>query len=336
MVAVYPGVTMRIPDFTIDPPVSIVFAVVPVTGTTTSTGTFVVHENKAFLGTVDMSTFPDRREVITNPENLKPVTDPVTGLPVGLVASPDPITYNPRSLPTVQGSQASVTMSGTLTAGASQGVHALWLRGHSPSHSTTKLYPFGLEFGDVRKNFVVPAPGDVMASAVGDTVSATIKVQRWSPSGRAEAFGGTTGVSLTLEPLPDSTTGLLGSMPAGLGVWSFSPANVLPGTGQGTQSTLTIHTGTLTAGRYQFAIRATGINGDQQVVTRLTPLTVYVGTSSTGGNQEYVDIVGFAVMRITDITTNSVSARATTPMILSMNDPQLRRGQVARLAPWNN
>jgi hypothetical protein len=33
--------------------------------------------------------------------------------------------------------------------------------------------------------------------------------------------------------------------------------------------------------------------------------------------------------------TNTIAAYAITPMITDMNDPQLRRGQVARLVPWN-
>ena len=65
------------------------------------------------------------------------------------------------------------------------------------------------------------------------------------------------------------------------------------------------------------------------------PLTVYVGTGSSGANQEYLDITGFAVMRITYMDGNHVDAYAITPVIADMNDPQLRRGQVAKLVPWD-
>ena len=54
-----------------------------------------------------------------------------------------------------------------------------------------------------------------------------------------------------------------------------------------------------------------------------------------GGNEDYIDIVGFAVMRIAAMDSNTISAYAITPVIADMNDPQLRRGQVARLVPWN-
>ena len=52
------------------------------------------------------------------------------------------------------------------------------------------------------------------------------------------------------------------------------------------------------------------------------------------GNGDYLDISGFAVMRITSITSNTVYAYAITPVITDQNDPRLRRGKTARLMPW--
>jgi hypothetical protein len=70
-------------------------------------------------------------------------------------------------------------------------------------------------------------------------------------------------------------------------------------------------------------------------------LTVNVAPSSASGSDDYVDIVGFAVMRITNIPSvksdpsNSISAYAITPVIADPNDERLRRGQVAKLVPWS-
>ena len=90
------------------------------------------------------------------------------------------------------------------------------------------------------------------------------------------------------------------------------------------------------AGRHRLVVRATGVNGDTtpRKVTHLLQLWVDVATGG-GGNEDYIDIVGFAVMRIAAMDSNTVSAYAITPVIADMNDPQLRRGQVARLVPWN-
>ena len=56
-------------------------------------------------------------------------------------------------------------------------------------------------------------------------------------------------------------------------------------------------------------------------------LTVRV-TPSSGGAQEYVDISGFAVMRIASMDANTINAYAITPAIADPNDYRLRRGQV--------
>jgi len=111
---------------------------------------------------------------------------------------------------------------------------------------------------------------------------------------------------------------------------------VTPANGGGTNSTLTINTGTMASGIHQFVVRATGTNGDGRPVTKLMILQVNVATTSSGGNQEYVDIVGFAVMRVAGISSNSVTAYAITPMITDPSDSRLRRGQVARLSPWTD
>ena len=89
-------------------------------------------------------------------------------------------------------------------------------------------------------------------------------------------------------------------------------------------------------GRHRFVIRATGLNGDStpRPVTHLLQVWVDVATGGSG-NTDYVDIVGFAVMRITSMDTNTVNAYAITPVIADPNDSRLLRGQVARLVPWN-
>jgi len=91
----------------------------------------------------------------------------------------------------------------------------------------------------------------------------------------------------------------------------------------------------MAAGIYPVVVRATGTGGSGEPVTRLLILTLDVGTTSSGGNQEYVDIVGFAVMRVAVITSNSVTAYAITPVIADPSDSRLRLGQVARLSPWD-
>jgi hypothetical protein len=96
---------------------------------------------------------------------------------------------------------------------------------------------------------------------------------------------------------------------------------------------VTINGGTLSPGEYMLTVRATGTNLDGQVVTRQVPFIFDVATGAT--SNEYVDIVGFAVFRITSDINNSIEGYAITGAYADMNDPQLRRGQTARLVPWN-
>jgi hypothetical protein len=69
-------------------------------------------------------------------------------------------------------------------------------------------------------------------------------------------------------------------------------------------------------------------------VTHLLQVWVDVATGGSG-NDDYVDIVGFAVMRIASMDANAIYAYAITPVIADPNDPRLLRGQTARLVPWN-
>ena len=145
---------------------------------------------------------------------------------------------------------------------------------------------------------------------------------------QSTAFGGS--VALSLESLN-------GPLPAGVTA-AFSPASVTP-LGRNSKlfsSTLTVGTTGLGNGTHRFVVRVTGDNGEAtpRSVTRLYSIAITIGDGTSSGADEYVDIVGFAVMRIATTDSNTVSAYAITPVIPDLNDPALRRGQVARLVPW--
>jgi Putative Flp pilus-assembly TadE/G-like len=310
LVAVYSGVTQLIPDFSMAAPATISL---PTTGTVPIAGSFKVGRNQSFSGTVDLTTIADAGD---------PANPMVTGT---LLGGATPITYSPNPVTPSLGSGQTVSMTNVTTLGATEGIYALWLRGEAGSpYLSVKYLPFAVIVGPVSRDFTmsIDAPQKFVAS--GGSVSFDLALKRSGP-----AFGGA-GVSLSLEALPGQT------LPTGLGAVTFTPINVNP-SNSGEPSTLTINSGTVSPGQYTFVIRATGINGDSpgRQVTRLLPVTLDVATASAGGNQEYVDLTGFAVMRVVQADANTVKAYAITPMVADMNDPQLRRGQVARLVPWN-
>lgn len=306
LIAVYPGNVMAIPDFTITPPSTISL---PSTGITASAGSMKVAANQQFLGSqVTLSTLPDLGDA-GNPL--------VTGTLIGAI----PIIYNPNPVTPTLGSGVTVNLTNMVTLGAPTGVYTVWVQGQAGApYLTTKLEPVPIEIGTVSRDFTITADASISTAAnVGDTVSFTLNLKRIG-----SAYGAN--VNLSLD----------GPLPTGIGATSFSPAAVTPTSGNGTDSTLTINTGTMAPGRHRFVVRATGLNGDPtpRPVTHLLQLWVDVATGSSAPT-EYVDIVGFAVMRIATMDSNTITAYAITPMITDPNDSRLLRGQVARLVPWN-
>ncbi len=305
LIAVYPGNVMAIPDFTMAPPAMISLGA---TGTTANAGSMKVSRNQAFSGTVDLSTLAD-------------LLDPANPMVLGTLTGANPITYSPDPVTPSLGSGQTVNLSNVTTSGATPGVYTIWMQGQAGSpYLTTKWEPVALRIGTVSRDFTMTANQAVgSAAAVGDSVAFTLNLKRVG-----SAFGGN--VSLSLDT----------PLPGGMGSHTFSPASVVPASGGGTNSTLAINTGTMTPGRHRIVVRATGMNGDAtpRKVTHLVQLWVDVATGSAG-NAEYVDIVGFAVMRIASMDSNTVNAYAITPVIPDPNDSRLRRGQVAKLVPWN-
>jgi hypothetical protein len=309
LVAVYSGNVSAIPDFGVTSPATVSL---PTTGTVASAGTIKVSRNQAFSGQVTLSTLAD---------TLDPANPMVLGT---LTGGSSPITYNPNPVTPSLGSGQTVSLQNMTTAGAAPGIYTLWIQAQAGSpYLTTKLIPFPIKVGTVNGDFKITADAsDKVAVNSGDTVTFQLSLTNASSG----SYGRSVGLALD------------GPSPPGIGAVTFSPSSVTP-TSSGVTSTLTINTGTMPTGRYSLVVRATGVNNDisPRPVTHLLPLTVDVQTGDSG-NQNYVDITGFALMRIaSDPLTNSntIWAYAITPVILDPDDPQLRRGQAARLVPWN-
>lgn len=308
LVLVYPGNVMAIPDFTITPPGKIDL---PASGTTANAGSLKVSRNQAFSGVVTLSTLADALD----PQN--PLT---AGAMTGGAAA---ITYNPNPVTPSLGSGVSVSLTNVTTSGAMPGIYTIWVQGQAGSpYLTTKVQPMVLNIGSVTKDFAFTSDVSTVDVASGGTATITVQLQN-SPNKNTN-FGNPVALSVD-APLP-----------VGIGSVSFSSSNVSP-TKLGATSTLTINTGTMAPGLQILTLRASGMNADptSRKVTHLLQVNLNVGGSGSTGNQEYVDISGFAVMRIAAADANTISAYAITPVITDMNDPQLRRGQVARLVPWN-
>jgi hypothetical protein len=314
LVAVYSGNVNSIPDFSVSTPGTMAL---PTTGTVATGGSVKVSRNQAFSGVVTMSTLTD-------------ANDPLNPMNVGTLSGGSaPITYAPNNPVTPSlGSGTTVSLKNITTAGAQTGIYTLWIKGTAAAPYLTKKYiPLPIKVGTVNGDFSMTADStDQVAVTAGDTVTFTLSLKN--------SVNGSYGkpVALSLE------TGVETTWPVGIGATTFSSPTVTP-TSNGVTSVLTINTGTMPTGRYPIVVRATSFNNDStpRPVTHLLPLIVDVQTGDSG-NQDYVDITGFALMRIASdplVNSNTIYAYAITPVILDPDDSRLRRGQAARLVPWN-
>jgi hypothetical protein len=310
LASVYSGTVSSIPDFAYAVPAT---ATINTNQNRDSAITMSVTKNASFTGVVSTSAFADWG-------------DP--GHPWGTTLSP--LTFSPSPL----APDGTVTWTTFNTSSAPQGVYTVWIQGHSSSPVLLDhFYPVGISIGSVNRDFSMSGGAAVLIPSTGGTGVTTVTVS--TPNTNGGYFGGT--VNLSIDGAPDATPA--GALPTGIGSVSVTPSSFTLNKGVSQTTTITVNGGTLAPGIYSLTLRVTGTNSAGQVVTRQLPINVAIATAST--TNEYVDILGFTTFRITCVPTepscptNSVYGYAISGVYADMNDPALRRGQVARLVPWN-
>ena len=304
LVAVYSGTVMTIPDFALAVPSNVSIGT---TQNRNSAITMTATKNSAFSGTITPSAFADWG-------------DPTNPMTTGKLA---PLTFSPNPATPA----TTITWTTFSTTAATAGISTIWIQGHSPSpYLTDHYYPVAVNVGAVARDFSTTGSGQVFSTTTtGATATGTMSFS--TPNSNSTAFAGP--VTLTIE----GGAGDAGVLPSGIGTLSVTPSTFTLSKGTTQSVSLSLDGGSLAAGEYPLTIRATGTNSDGQTVTRLVPIVLDIATAGT--SSEYVDIMGFAVFRITSINSNSVDGYAISSVYADMNDSGLRRGQVARLVPWN-
>jgi hypothetical protein len=302
LAAVYSGTTMTIPDFAYS------VGNTQTIGTTQNRNNLVamtLTKNTSFAGIVATTAFTDWGDA----------TNPYGTTLSALTFSPEPATPN-----------TTVKWATFATTGAPIGIYTIWVKGHSSSpYLTDHYYPVAINIGGVSRDFSSSSGGMVIPiSSTGATGSGTMN---FSTASGSSTFRGT--INLSVEGGPQDN----GVLPAGIGSISISPSTLDLSTSGTQTTTVTINGGSLSPGEYMLTVRATGTNLAGEVVTRQIPFTFDVATGAT--SNEYVDIQGFAVFRITSANSNEIDGYAISGVYADMNDPGLRRGQTARLVPWD-
>jgi hypothetical protein len=308
LAAVYSGTVQSIPDFAYQVGST---ASINTNQNRDNTITMNVTKNASFTGVVQTFVVADWN-------------DP--GSPYGTTLRP--LTFSPGTL----APDGTITWSTFQTAGAPQGVYTVWIQGHSSDPVLLDhYYPVGISIGNVNRDFSTSSGATVALATTGSSGTGSVTVS--TPNVNGTFFGGT--VNLSIEGGPDAA----GVLPSGIGAVSVSPSSITLNKGTSQTATITVNGGTLGPGVYLLTLRVTGTNSAGQPVTRLVPVTVTISTAST--SNEYVDILGFAIFRITCTPSNAgcpanvIDGYAISGVYADMNDPALRRGQVARLVPWN-
>ncbi len=302
LAAVYSGTVQSIPDFAYTVATT---ATINTNQNRNNAISMNVTKNASFTGVVATSAFPDWGDA---------------GHPWGTTLTP--LTFTPSPL-TPNG---TVTWSTFQTTGAPQGVYTVWIQGHSSDPVLLDhYYPVGIAIGSVNRDFSTSSGAYIALANTGATGTAPVTVSTTNNNGTF--FGGT--VSLSIEGGADAN----GVLPSGIGTVSVSPSTITLNRGTSQTATVSVNGGTLGPGVYSLTLRVTGMNSAGQPATRLVPITLTIATAST--SNEYVDILGFTTFRITGMDSNAVYGYAISGVYADMNDPALRRGQVARLVPWN-
>ena len=308
LVTVYEGNVLAANDFAITAPA---YLSLPATGLTVNAGLVRVSRSPSFGATVTMSTVAD-------------TLDAQSPMMLGTLLGVDPLLYIPNPVTPTVGQGTQVLTNQLLTLGATPGIFNVWYKG--TGGGLTRFVPVALKIGVVTRDFRFTADAQAQtATNAGDAVSFKLILQNRPTT---QAFGGP--VTLSVDPV--LANGIGSPARTGIGAITFGSTTVTP-TAAGASTTLTINTGTLAAGTYDIVVRATGMNGDliPRKVTHLLPLQVHVATTPA---PKFVDITGFAVMRIVEVNGDYVTAQAIAGPYADMNDSRLVRGRTGRLAPW--
>jgi hypothetical protein len=326
LLALYNGTVMEIPDFSISPPAAFVL---PATGITATGPSFTVSKNDAFTSTVTLKLRGDFGATLAGHPEYNIVPDPaVTPPAAGFMNEP---TWSTNVfVPAKQGTRVDTSNIQTNTIPA--GIYTVWLEGKSgdPYYQTRRV-AVPVQIGGALRDFSLQnstTTGSV--ASLGGSLTLPIIVST-DKSTKVTSWGSTNAVSVSWDT--DSFTDCsLTPKTIAPGQITFSPGTSLVPNEAGASTNLTISTVGLNAGCYRFNVRASGTNAAGQPVTHIQPITFTVATSASSGS--YVDIIGFAVFKITDISANSISGRAVSGAYADPTANTLMRAMQPRLVDW--
>jgi len=311
LVLVYDGIVKKIPEFDLAWPGN--NALGEITAPSIGTGaprTFTATKNDVFTGSVTLETLPD-----TNDLN-NPLLD-------GTIAASPPVIYTPNPVTPSGGNGTTVTLGALTTTptltkptGATPGVYSALIRANANAYANVVKYlPLSMNIGGITTDFKITGPtpqGCSVAATVGDTINCDLKITR--VPGRTFPSS----VALTLDNLDGSIRQVMGLV-----------------TNPNGSASVSISTSGRTQGIYTLVVRGVATDSAGHTITHQYPFVISVAPQSAPGSDTHVDIIGYAVMKITVSEPNSVWASAITPVVSSLDASELDVVQPIRLIPWD-
>ncbi|MDP9266048.1 MAG: pilus assembly protein TadG-related protein [Chloroflexota bacterium] len=303
MLQVYDGFVKTVSNFTIAPPTVVDIGI----NETKTAGNVVVAGNNQFQPTAVALT------VVADPG------DPANPIKIGTMT---PGTLTPSSAAT----SFTSAWTNVATTGAAKGIYAMYVHGvaAAPFQQISHDQMVVLNVGGQTKDF------DPANSTTANSVSPSGPVANYTVNLKAKA-GWSTPVTLTFDSCP-------GGQSAGPPYKCYFNNDTsqktfpLTPTGSGASVTASVATASLGGNHYPFDIRATGLDVGAPV-TRIIQMSLDVDTAS-GNRNDYVDVLGYTLFRVTAVASNHVDGVAVTGMVLDPNDDRLARGRAVRLKPW--
>jgi hypothetical protein len=232
------------------------------------------------------------------------------------------------------------TWSAMTASSAQKGIYLAWLRGNATAPYDQRVHDALVTLtvnGQSRDFNLTSTLGQVAVAAPGAQADFPVKVR--TGSGSSAWNGGASSVHLTWEQCPTNvdssgTTTVLSCKINGNAGTTFVDANI--GSGTSVEATFNVDTTSGAVNKnYVGWIRGFGRDSSGNPVNHLAQVLVQIAVVS-GGVTSYVDVLGYAAFKITDIDSNDVSGEAVSKAVYDPNDPILAIARKMRLVPWEN
>jgi len=329
MLQMYDGTVKTVPDFNITSGQ----LTLPQSGSATSTITYTYSPQFALSGAqVTTSLIPDDGTMTDDGGGT--ATNPF--LSGCATLSTPAFTANPTP-----GGPAYVTYNQTwntiTTSSCDKGIYQAWLRGTSSAPYTSRVHEtlVNINVGGQQRDFSL-ASSDAYAAIPGPGTQADYVIRTTTANSGSTKWTGSNLLTLSWAKCPTTTDPSI--IPPEVLVCGIdgnflqtSVGNMNPGQ----DHTFNVQTTLARSGEvYKGWVRETGLDDvTNKRVTHLLQITLEVDIIP-GGATQYVDVLGYAIFKITQISSNDVTGRAVSGVYADPNDLALSAGKKIGLVPW--